>query len=329
MSEIAAPVSSKGSSFFDEAVSAFHRLPRKAMFGVFLAAWLGLFHFFGNSTLGYVDTPSLFSWLDYCYARSPDDEHGYIMPLLVIGLMWWKREALIQSARATWWPAMAIIVAGLLIHMGGYMVQQTRLSAGAFFLGLYGLMGMVWGRQFLQAAFFPMFLFVFSVPLGTVAETITFPLRLVVTAISVGIAHHALNIDVIREGSQIINPQGNFRYDVAPACSGIRSLISLSVLTTIYAFLTFQTHWRKAVVILAAIPLAVVGNVARITTVIITAEAFGEKAGAWIEQKLGFLTFAIAIGFIALISYFLREKKKTGAAEAPKESPLLAEGAAQ
>src|SRR5204862_4065088 len=127
---------------------------------------------------------------------------------------------------------------GLVIHLIGFMVQQTRISIIGFFLGLYGLTGLAWGRHWLQRTFFPFFLFVFCVPLGTMSDSLTFPLRMLVSKISVGIGH-VLGIDVIRDGSQIFNPRGTFQYDVAPACSGIRSLTALLALTPIFGFINF------------------------------------------------------------------------------------------
>src|SRR6185503_9816914 len=147
-------------------------------------------------------------------------------------------------------------------------------------------------------------LFAFCVPLGSLAESITFPLRMLVTKISVGISQAVLGIDVIRQGSQIFDAQRTYSYDVAPACSGIRSLISLLALTTIYGFLTFRATWRRLLMIAIAFPLAIAGNVIRITAVIIAAEAFGQNAGAKVHDGAGFITFGVAIICIMLLSYW-------------------------
>jgi exosortase len=266
-----------------------------------------LFQFLGNSVFGYIDTGSLFGWMYEVYDTSPDDEHGKLIPFAVLGLFWWKREELMRLPKGIWWPALTLVVLALAFHVVGYIVQQTRVSIVAFFLGLYGLMGLVWGRQVLVASFFPMVLFVFCIPLATMSESITFPLRILVTKISAWIANNALGIGVIREGSQIMDQMRTFQYDVAAACSGIRSLISLLALTTIYGFITFSGWGKRLFMVLLAFPLAVAGNVVRITGVIVTGEAFGQDAGAYIEQKFGFVTFAVAIACVLAIGYWLRE----------------------
>jgi exosortase len=189
-------------------------------------------------------------------------------------------------------------------------VQQQRLSIVALFTGIYGLMGLVWGREWLQRSFFPFVLLLFCLPVGSLAESVTFPLRMLVTKISVAISHHALGVDVIQSGSQIFDPHQKFGYDVATACSGIRSLISLLALTTIYGFVVFRATWKRLLMVAVAVPLAVLGNVVRITGVIIAAEAFGQDVGTKVHDGAGFVTFAVAIVCVMLLSHWMKEDGK-------------------
>lgn len=313
MSQAAAPKTpSATGGFREELVQVWHQVPNKPLFLILFGAWLGLFHFLGNSTLGYVETPSLFGWLSWVYEVTPDESHGQLIPFVVIGLMWWKRAELLMVPKKVWLPALAILILAMGVHLLGFLIQQARVSLLGFFLGLYGLMGLAWGPKFMKAAFFPFFLFGFCMPLGNSAEAITFPLRILVTKLSVFIANDILGIEVIRDGSRIFNPALTFQFDVAPACSGIRSLITLLALTTIYGFVTFRKNWKRVTVAALAVPLAVLGNTVRITTVIIVGEAFGQDAGAAIEQKLGFITFAVALVAIFAIGYFFGEDKPPG-----------------
>jgi exosortase len=284
--------------------------PDKPLFFGLLVAWLALFHFLGNSTFGYVDTPSLFVWMYNAYnAPLSEDGHGNLIPLVVLVLFWMKREELRGLPRRPSWAGVTLIMTALILHLLGFAAQQPRLSIVALFTGIYGIIGALWGWSWLRASFFPLILFAFCVPLGSLSESITFPLRMVVTKISVGLSQNVLGIDVVREGSQIFDTQRSYSYDVAPACSGIRSLISLLALTTIYGFLTFRTTWRRILMIALAFPLAIAGNVIRITAVIVAAEAFGQNAGAKVHDGAGFITFAVAIVCVMLISYGLRENK--------------------
>src|ERR1051325_5390297 len=263
-------ISRERSSWRDELAALWSSLPDKLLFFVLCVVWVVFFHLLGNSTFGYKDTPSLFGWMNYSYNSGEDDWYGKLIPLVVRALLLVKRRELAAVPKTPWWPALALVIGGVLLHVAGYLVQQTRISIIAFFVGWYGLTGLVWGRQWLRATFFPCFLFVFCFPLGTLADKITFPLRMAVTYISVGIAH-LLGIEAIRNGTQIMGANG-FNFDVAPACSGIRSLTALTALTTIYGFLTFRAAWKRVLMVLLAVPLAVIGNVARITGVILRSE---------------------------------------------------------
>jgi exosortase len=179
----------------------------------------------------------------------------------------------------------------------------------AFLAGLYALMGLAWGPAWLRGAFFPMFLLGFCIPLGPHAQAITTPMRHMVAAIVTAIAHMGIAPDLVREGTQLYDTQSAFRYDIAPACSGIRSLTSLLALTTIFGFLCFKSSWRRVLMMLVAFPLSVFGNVLRITFAVFVAEMFGQNAGSAVEQNAGFVTFAIAIGMVLLLERWLREDK--------------------
>jgi exosortase len=303
-----------------EATASWRRLPDKGLFFGLLAVWLVLFQFLGNATFGYVDTASLFYWLFIAYNATPsEDGHGNLIPLVVLVLFWWKRQELLALKTRAWWPALLGLAMAVAVHVVGYLVQQPRVSVAALLLGIYSLMGLVWGELWLRASFFPFVLMVFCIPVGSLAENITFPLRLLVTKITVGISNTVLGMEVIRDGSRIFDVARKFNYDVAPACSGIRSLISLLVFTVIYGFIAFRSHWKRGLVISLAVPLAVAGNVVRILCVIIVADAFGHEKGAAVEQNLGFVTFAVAIGCVLGLGRWLREK--------PEMQPLEVKGA--
>lgn len=292
----------------DECARLVAEIPFKWAFCALLAAWALLFHFLGNNTFGYENTASLFSWLFHVYRTSPDDDYCLFIPLIVIILLGFKRRELASVTKQLWWPATALLLLGCLLHFIGYFVQQNRVSLVGFLVGLYGITGMIWGKRWLSGTFFPMFLLLFMVPLGTVQDELTQPLRLLVTKISVTTGDLLLGLGYESRGAMIFTASGAPVFDVAPACSGIRSLISLFALSTIYAFLRFDSAWKRLVLIAAAMPLAVVGNSLRIIIVLIVGEAVSIDAGAMIEQNLGFLTFLVAFICLFALGRILKEK---------------------
>ena len=286
------------------------QIPDKGFFFGLLALWSVLFQFWGNAVFGWIDSPSMFEWAYFVHDTASEDGHGILIPFVVLGLIWWKREELIALRKQTWWPALFLIVLGLVLHLVGFMVQQTRVSIVGYSLGVYGLTGLVWGRRWLKATFFPMFLLLFCVPFGTLSDPITLPLRILVTKVSVGFSNTVLGISVMSDGTFIFSE--SFRYNVAAACSGLRSLTALLIITVIYGFVTFRPLWKRVVIIASAAPIAVAGNISRLPIVIVTGDAFGHEAGKMVEQKLGFVTFAVAMACMFGVGYLLRDREAEG-----------------
>jgi exosortase len=294
-----------------EIASFWRQMPDKGLFLGLLAAWTLVFQFWGNPTFGVFGrpTPSLFEWMYLVFISTEDDFHGLFVLPGVLLLLFVKRNELLAVSKRIWWPAFGLVVLAALLHIGGYLVQQPRVGIVAYFLGVYGLTGLVWGWGWLRASFFPMFLFAFCVPLSALSEPITFPLRILVSKISVFLSHHLLGIPVLRDGVQVFSPTGGFHYEVAAACSGIRSLVSLLALTVIYAFLSFKSTWRRLFMVFSCVPLAILGNVLRLTAVILVGEAFGQKAGMKIETNFGFVTFGLAMIGVFVLGWLMAEKR--------------------
>ena len=274
-----------------EFLACWHRLPNKLPFLVLLAAWLALFQIRGNSTLGYVNTPSLFGYLYDDFSAGgqtslleAEESYALLIPAVVLGLFWMKRKELLQLDLGSWWPGLLILSFGVFLHLLGYSVQQPRLSVVGFFTGIYGLMGMTWGPAWLRASFFPFFLFGFCVPIGSLAGPITFRLRLLVTQLVAFVCHYILAIDVNVQGNILIDPGSHYQYEIAAACSGIRSFIATFAFSVILAFVSFQGLWKRLILIAAAFPLAVLGNLLRMLTIVIAAEIGGQDWGNYVHE---------------------------------------------
>ena len=112
---------------------------------------------------------------------------------------------------------------------------------------------------------------------------------------------------------------GQYEYEVAAACSGIRSLTATLAIAMIYGFIAFRSHWRKAVIVSAAFPLAVVANVFRLSTIVVAAEAFGQKAGNFVHENsiLSLLPYVPSIIGILVLGKFLAEKPPEPKTESP------------
>ena len=276
--------------FQTELIDFWSRVPNKCFFFCLLSVWVALFQFLGNSTFGYVDTPSLFGWMLNSYlAREPDgslsdDSLGMFVPFIVLWLLWGRRGKLTATAPGFWWPGLFLLAMAVGLHLLGYLVQQPRVSMIALFAGGYSLMGLSWGWRWLRKSIFPLFLLAFCVPLGPLLLPITFPLRLAAAGIVEFIARAILALDVVRIGTMLSNPVNHYQYEVAAACSGIRSLIGLGLVATIVAFLNYRMLRWRLVLIALAVPLAVAGNVVRLLTIVLAAEFGGQEAGDFVHS---------------------------------------------
>lgn len=266
------------------------RIPNKLPFFVLLAAWVVLFQLLGNSTLGYVRTSSLFGYLYDAYTGGGQSllgsEEGYalLVPPVVLFLLWSRRRELLALDLRAWWPGLLLLCAGILLHLLGYAVQQPRISVIGFFVGLYGLTGLAWGPAWLRATFFPFFLFGFCVPVGSLAEPVTFRLRLLVSQLVGLVCHYLLAIDVNVQGNLLIDPTGHYQYEIAAACSGIRSLIATIAFSVVLGFSSFNQAWKRALMVASSFPLAVLGNLVRMLFIVLAAEMGGQEWGSYVHD---------------------------------------------
>ena len=314
------------------------QLPDRGVLLCLLGAWTVLFHFLGTSTFGYVKTHSMFGWWYWVYTRGAVDEsgnlqlskllngeewHGAIIPLVVLALLWRRRDEWRTLPKRVWWPALGLFLAAVLMHVVGYLVQQERVAVAAYFVGIYGLTCLVWGPGWARLALFPFILFVFCVPLGQAgSEIVTFPLRLLATQLTAVFSHTILGINVVRTGTQLFNPTGAYNYEVAAACGGLRSLTVVVAFSVIMGYVTFQSMWRRLGLVAAAAPLAVAANVVRLTMIILAAEVFGQDWGNFVHENWFFslVPYVVAFGGLFLLTHWMRENRPP---KAPREALVL------
>ncbi len=301
------------SEFQADLLDCWQRLPNKSFFFLLLAAWLTLFHFLGNSIFGYIHSPSLLQWMYNAYNQgsdSGDDAYGNLIPFLVIGLFWWKRKELLALPLKIWPPALLLVGLGLVLHVTGYVIQEPRLSIVALFTGIYGLMGLAWGPAWLRGSLFPFFLFIFSVPMSVVLEPITFPLQILVSTLAEWVAHYILGIGVLRMGTQLFDPLGTYRYDVAAACSGIRSLTAIFLFATVWGFVAFRSPWKRLLMMALAFPSAILGNLLRMLLIIIAAVMGGQEWGNYVHEStlISLVPYLPAFLGLLFVGRWLEEK---------------------
>jgi len=288
---------------------------RQTGVAICFVAGLLVFQFFGNGTFGYINSVSLFYWWGYQWSDpASESEHGW----LILGLSCWlfwrnvKAGSREQGAggKSYGWVPLGAMVGGLLIHLLGYVLTQARVSLVGLLFFTWGLLALAGGRRWDRAAAFPVAFMVFAIPLSML-DTVGFYLRLGVIETAWHLAH-AVGIDVIRNGTQLMSPGGGFQYDVAAACSGMRSLTALAALSLLLGYLSFQSWPRRIFIGLLCFPFAFLGNVARIFSVILVAEWRGQAAGLKTHDVMGFGVFVIVLGLVQLTVWLMQRREQRG-----------------
>ncbi len=262
--------------------------------------------------MGYIDSHSLFYWWGYQWTNGgSESEHGWLI-LALSGWLFWrnlKARSKEPGAGSSWQPVAAML-GGLAIHLLGYVLMQGRVSIIGLLLFTWGVLAFAGGRAWGRAAAFPLGFMCFAIPLS-VLDTVGFHLRLGVIDTAYHLAH-LVGIDVIRNGTQLMSANGGFQYDVAAACSGMRSLMALAALSLLLGYLNFRSWPVRVAVGLLCFPFAFLGNVVRILTVIVVAHWRGQAAGVKTHDVMGFGVFVIVLGLVQLTVWFLQKKKIGG-----------------
>jgi exosortase len=304
--------------------SGFDRSLRVAV-ALCVVAGLVVFQFFGNSNRGYIDTHSLFWWwgFQWRWGANSESEHGWLILAISAWLLWRNLRAesleLRAESRKVWLPTGAML-GGLAVHLLGYVMQQGRISIIGLLLFAWGAVAFAGGRRAGRAAAFPLAFMIFAIPLN-VLDTAGFYLRMGVIEVAYHLAR-GMHLDVIRNGTQLLSPDGRYQYDVAAACSGMRSLMALAALSLLVGYLNFRSWWARAFVGLLCFPYAFVGNVVRILAIIVAAAWKGQKAGTVVHEWFGFLIFLIVLGLVQL-TVALMQRWKIGGGE-PEDHPAEA-----
>jgi EpsI family protein len=189
------------------------------------------------------------------------------------------------------------LLAALVLHAVGFVAQQTRISIVAFLIFTWGVVALAdrrWGR----AAAFPLGFLVFAIPLN-VLDSVGFWLRLGVIDATEAIAH-AAGVGVLRSGTQLLSPDGKYQYDVAAACSGVRSLMALAALSLLIGYLRFRTTRRRALMLALCFPLTYLGNLMRVVAIVFAAHFGDERWAGLTHDLMGYGVFIIVLGGVLI-----------------------------
>jgi exosortase len=222
-----------------------------------------------------------------------DFSHGYLIVPIALYFVWDRRAQLSAAVPAPSSLGLAVVIASvglLVLSVLGAAVFLARLSM----LGvLAGLVLYLYGWRHLKLLAFPIAFLVLMIPIPLILfNKIAFPLQLVASRFG-EVALTAVGIPVLREGNVIT--LSNTTLEVAEACSGIRSLVSLLTLALVLGYVSDRRPWIRGALAVAAIPVAIVANGVRVAAAGIAAYRIGpEAAQGTLHTFSGWLVFVVA-----------------------------------
>ncbi|MFN0279146.1 MAG: exosortase C-terminal domain/associated protein EpsI [Pyrinomonadaceae bacterium] len=268
-------------------------------------------------------------WSDENYS------HGLLVPFVIAFIVWNEWATLKNAAQkgAIWLGGCISILAILLLFAGtlGAELFTTRIS---LVMMLAGIIIYLYGTKILRLLCVPFALLLLSIPIPQIVfNRIAFPLQIWASQMAVwGI--RLFEVPTARNGNVIdILPRGSTQtisLEVVEACSGIRSLMTLVTLALILAYFTrrydgkgfagFSTadFWRAVVLMIAAVPIAVMTNAARVTATGVFTYYYGKQAtDGTIHEISGWFVYVAALGLLLAANFLLQKIFGTNASEPP------------
>jgi len=226
--------------------------------------------------------------------RDPNFSHGIFVPIFSLYVLWQDRERLKSIKPAPSWVGLPLVFLALAMLILGVLGVELFTSRFSLLVLLAGLILLTRGHEFFRAALFPWAFLILMIPLpNLILQKFTFPLQLLASKLSTSMLQ-LVGVPVLREGNVIILP--TMPLEVAEACSGLRSLLSLVTLAIIYGYLMEKRNWVRVVLACAAVPIAVFANSFRIFgTGLIVQYWDPEKAEGFYHEFQGWLVFVVSL----------------------------------
>lgn len=247
--------------------------------------------------------------LVYDWYSNPDFSHGFLVPLFSAYLIWTKRDVLRRTpVRQSWAGVWLVILAMVTLFLGVYGAELF-LSRISLVMLLAGLVWTMAGRQMLRELRFPLLVLLLAIPLPAVVyNQITFPLQIFASKLA-SAALPLFGVPVMRDGNVIQLP--SMQLEVAEACSGIRSLMSLFTAAVFYGYFLEPNPRRRVILALASIPIAVLANGARILGTGLGVQYWDpEKALGFFHEFSGWLIFVVSLVCLYLLHMTMQLQKR-------------------
>jgi exosortase len=237
--------------------------------------------------------------------HDPNFSHGFFVPLFSGFVVWQERERLLRLDPQPSWSGLIILALGLLELVIGQMGAELFLARSSLLLLLAGLVVLFFGWKTFRALLFPWAFLLLMIPIPNIIfNQITFPLQLLASKVSAAVLP-LFGVPVLLDGN-VINLASQ-SLEVAEACSGIRSLMSLVTLAVIYGYLMEKRVWVRWILALASVPIAVAANSVRIIgTGLLVQYWSSDAAEGFFHASWGWIIFVISLLMLYALHALIR-----------------------
>lgn len=239
------------------------------------------------------------------WAGDDNYSHGFFVAPLALYFAWERRGTLAGMPARPGAGGLFLLVFSLVVWMAGLLGAELFLTRVSLVGVIAGLVWFVWGRRHLRVLAFPILFLLLMVPLpALIFNQIAFPLQLLASRVG-ETAIAAVGIPVLREGNVLQLPTRSL--EVAEACSGIRSLVSLLMLGIVLGYMTERRTGRRVIIACAAVPVAIVSNAVRVAGTGIASEWISPAVSeGFFHTFSGWLMFVFAFAALLGVQRVLR-----------------------
>lgn len=258
------------------------------------------------------------------WASDDNYSHGFFVAPLALYFAWERRGSLVNAPRRPSVFGLILIVGSLLLLLAGLLGAELFLTRVSFIGVLAGITLFVWGRDHFRILAFPLAFLLLMIPLPSIIfNQLAFPLQLLASRAGEA-AITAAGIPVLREGNVLQLPTRTL--DIVEACSGIRSLVSLLTLAVVLGYFTERRTGGRILIALAAIPIAILANAARVAGTGLASELVSPAAADGVFHTFsGWLMFVFAFGCLLGIQRMIGARGGGSAVRAGAPRPTAAE----
>jgi exosortase len=239
------------------------------------------------------------------WSHNANYSHGFLILPVSIFLIWRERGLLAALPTRSSWAGLSLVATAMVLQLAGVRGDVSMFQAYSFIVLLAGLIWTWWGRPVLRKLAFPLLFLIFMAPTFPVLiNLVSFRLKTVAAVESVRLAQ-AFGVAVTRQGMDLYFPTGMMT--IEGACSGLNSLIALLALGSLFAYFSSAALWRRWLLFLFAVPVALGANIVRITSLCVYAAlSTTERATGLFHDIGGFVLFGVALLCLAALKRLLR-----------------------